>query len=205
MQKGELMNIKLLNFTPLEIAIKAIRKCYDSCSDNLGEKDMKLLESIIKNDHTSTIEHINYTFEIDGISRACLQELARHRHASLSVESTRYTLRNLIQEYKKDNFLYSDYLVLTGDNQMDQWSIDSLNRVISLLEKGYKNDQAKYLLPESYKTNLILTINARSLRNFLKLRSSSKALWEIRELANNIFNAIPDSHKILFKDIIKGE
>lgn len=199
------MNIKLLNFTPLEIAIKAIRKCYDSCSDNLGEKDMKLLESIIKNDHTSTIEHINYTFEIDGISRACLQELARHRHASLSVESTRYTLRNLIQEYKKDDFLYSDYLVLTGDNQMDQWSIDSLNRVISLLEKGYKNDQAKYLLPESYKTNLILTINARSLRNFLKLRSSSKALWEIRELANNIFNAIPDSHKILFKDIIKGE
>ena len=199
------MNIKLLNFTPLEIAIKAIRKCYDSCSDNLGEKDMKLLESIIKNDHTSTIEHINYTFEIDGISRACLQELARHRHTSLSVESTRYTLRNLIQEYKKDDFLYSDYLVLTGDNQMDQWSIDSLNRVISLLEKGYKNDQAKYLLPESYKTNLILTINARSLRNFLKLRSSSKALWEIRELANNIFNAIPDSHKILFKDIIKGE
>ena len=199
------MQVTLNYFTPLIVAIKAIRKCYDSCSDNLGEKDMKLLESIIKNDHTSTIEHINYTFEIDGISRACLQELARHRHASLSVESTRYTLRNLIQEYKKDDFLYSDYLVLTGDSQMDQWSIDSLNRVISLLEKGYKNDQAKYLLPESYKTNLILTINARSLRNFLKLRSSAKALWEIRELANNICNAIPDSHKILFKDIIKGE
>ena len=199
------MKVTLNYFTPLIVAIKAIRKCYDSCSDNLGEKDMKLLEAIIKNDHTSTIEHINYTFEIDGISRACLQELARHRHTSLSVESTRYTLRNLIQEYKKDDFLYSDYLVLTGDNLMDQWSIDSLNRVISLLDKGYKNDQAKYLLPESYKTNLILTINARSLRNFLKLRSSSKALWEIRELANNIFNAIPDSHKILFKDIIKGE
>lgn len=199
------MQVTLNYFTPLIVAIKAIRKCYDSCSDNLGEKDMKLLEAIIKNDHTSTIEHINYTFEIDGISRACLQELARHRMASLSVESTRYTLRNLIQEYKKDDFLYSDYLVLTGDKQMDQWSIDSLNRVISLLEKGYKNDQAKYLLPESYKTNLIWTINARSLRNFLKLRSSSKALWEIKELANNIFNAIPDSHKILFKDIIKGE
>ena len=199
------MKVTLNYFTPLIVAIKAIRKCYDSCSDNLGEKDMKLLEAIIKNDHTSTIEHINYTFEIDGISRACLQELARHRHTSLSVESTRYTLRNLIQEYKKDDFLYSDYLVLTGDNLMDQWSIDSLNRVISLLDKGYKNDQAKYLLPESYKTNLIWTINARSLRNFLKLRSSSKALWEIRELANNIFNAIPDSHKILFKDIIKGE
>ncbi|TWO22616.1 FAD-dependent thymidylate synthase [Campylobacter hyointestinalis] len=199
------MEVKLLNFTSLLIAIKAIRKCYDSCSDNLGDRDMKLLESVIKNDHTSTIEHINFTFEINGISRACLQELARHRHASLSVESTRYTLRNLVQEYKKDTFLYSDYLVLTNDNQMDLWSIDSLNKVISLLEKGYKNDQAKYLLPESYKTNLIWTINARSLRNFFKLRSSSKALWEIRELANNIFKAIPDDHKILFKDIIKGD
>lgn len=199
------MEVKLLNFTSLLIAIKAIRKCYDSCSDNLGDRDIKLLESVIKNDHTSTIEHINFTFEINGISRACLQELARHRHASLSVESTRYTLRNLVQEYKKDTFLYSDYLVLTNDNQMDLWSIDSLNKVISLLEKGYKNDQAKYLLPESYKTNLIWTINARSLRNFFKLRSSSKALWEIRELANNIFKAIPDDHKILFKDIIKGD
>ncbi|MBD3865214.1 FAD-dependent thymidylate synthase [Campylobacter fetus] len=199
------MEVKLLNFTSLLITIKAIRKCYDSCSDNLGDRDMKLLESVIKNDHTSTIEHINFTFEINGISRACLQELARHRHASLSVESTRYTLRNLVKEYKKDTFLYSDYLVLTNDNQMDLWSIDSLNKVISLLEKGYKNDQAKYLLPESYKTNLIWTINARSLRNFFKLRSSSKALWEIRELANNIFKAIPDDHKILFKDIIKGD
>ena len=199
------MQVTLIYFTPLEIAIKAIRKCYDSCSDNLGEKDMKLLESIIKNDHTSTIEHINYTFEIDGISRACLQELARHRHTSLSVESTRYTLRNLVKKFKEGNFLYSDYLVMIKGDPMYQLAIDSLNRVISLLEAGYKNDQVKYILPESYKTNLILTINARSLRNFLKLRSSSKALWEIRELANNIFNAIPDSHKILFKDIIKGE
>ncbi|EAI8859744.1 FAD-dependent thymidylate synthase [Campylobacter fetus] len=195
------MEVKLLNFTSLLITIKAIRKCYDSCSDNLGDRDMKLLESVIKNDHTSTIEHINFTFEINGISRACLQELARHRHASLSVESTRYTLRNLVKEYKKDTFLYSDYLVLTNDNQMDLWSIDSLNKVISLLEKGYKNDQAKYLLPESYKTNLIWTINARSLRNFFKLRSSSKALWEIRELANNIFKAIPDDHKYYLKTL----
>ena len=199
------MQVTLIYFTPLEIAIKAIRKCYDSCSDNLGEKDMKLLESIIKNDHTSTIEHINYTFEIDGISRACLQELARHRHTSLSVESTRYTLRNLVKKFKEGNFLYSDYLVMIKGDPMYQLAIDSLNRVISLLEAGYKNDQVKYILPESYKTNLILTINARSLRNFLKLRSSSKALWEIRELAKSIFNAIPDSHKILFKDIIKGE
>ena len=91
------MRVELLHFTPIEIAINAIRTCYNSCdkSDDLGEKDIKLIKSIIANNHTSTIEHISYNFKISGISRACLQELARHRIASLSVKSTRYTLREL--------------------------------------------------------------------------------------------------------------
>lgn len=91
------MKVKLLNATPLEIAVKAIRKCYDSCGDNLGEKDLKLLRSIIKNKHLSTVEHIYFSFEIDGISRAALQELVRSRIASYSVRSTRYTLRKDLQ------------------------------------------------------------------------------------------------------------
>ena len=78
------MQVTLNYFTPLIVAIKAIRKCYDSCSDNLGEKDMKLLESIIKNDHTSTIEHINYTFEIDVYISSyfideCVSMLSNHK------------------------------------------------------------------------------------------------------------------------------
>ena len=54
------MKVKLLNATPLKIAIKAIRKCYDSCGDNLGEKDLKLLESIIKNEHPKSIDEIEW-------------------------------------------------------------------------------------------------------------------------------------------------
>lgn len=198
------MKVKLLNATPLKIAIEAIRRCYDSCGDDLGKKDLKLLKSIIKNGHTSTIEHIVFTFDIQGISRAALQELARHRIASLSVESTRYTLKKLrnidIREFK-----YEDYLVYTNNPEVDRYSRASLDHTISCLKDNIKNDLTKYTLPESYKTSLIWTINARSLRNFLELRSSSKALWELRALSTEIIDSLPEEYLILFRDIIKEE
>ncbi|WP_086255524.1 FAD-dependent thymidylate synthase [Campylobacter vicugnae] len=198
------MKVKLLNATPLKIAIEAIRRCYDSCGDDLGKKDLKLLKSIIKNGHTSTIEHIHFTFDIKGISRAALQELARHRIASLSVESTRYTLKKL-KNIDIREFRYEDYLVETNNPIVDKYSRASLDHTISCLKDNVKNDLAKYALPESYKTSLIWSINARSLRNFLELRSSSKALWELRELSNEIIDSLPEEYLILFKDIIKEE
>ena len=76
-----------------------------------------------------------------------------------------------------------------------------LQYIYDLLEDGVPVDVAKYSLPESYYTKLVMTINARSLRNFFNLRMSKKAHPEIRALANNMFNLIPDSHKILFRNI----
>lgn len=198
------MEVKLLNATPLKIAIKAVRRCYDSCGDDLGKKDLKLLKSIIKNGHTSTIEHIVFTFDIQGISRAALQELARHRIASLSVESTRYTLKKL-KNIDTREIKYEDYLVETGNPIVDIYSRVGLDRTIFCLNDNIKNDLTKYTLPESYKTSLIWTINARSLRNFLELRSSSKALWELRALSTQIIDSLPEEYLILFEDIIKGE
>lgn len=198
------MKVKLLNATPLKIAIKAIRRCYDSCGDDLGKKDLKLLKSIIKNGHTSTIEHITFTFDIQGISRAALQELARHRIASLSVESTRYTLKKL-KNIDTREFKYEDYLVETGNTIVDVFNRVGLDRTISCLNENIKNDLTKYTLPESYKTSLIWTINARSLRNFLELRSSSKALWELRALSMEIIDSLPEEYLILFEDIIKED
>lgn len=200
------MKISLLHYTPLDIAVKAIRTCYNSQSDNMGCKDTKLLESIIKNKHLSTIEHLYMTFEITGISRACLQELVRHRIASYSVRSTRYTLRELRDEksFLFDKSRASKYLVLTGIDEVDNASIQALDNLRKCLQSNI-NDVAKYALPESYKTNLVWTINARSLRNFLELRMSSRALKEIQELARNILLALPKEYELLFKDINGGE
>ena len=196
------MRVELLHFTPIMIAVNAIRTCYNSCdkSDDLGEKDIKLIKSIIANNHTSTIEHISYNFKISGISRACLQELARHRLASLSVKSTRYTLRELKNVNQDD---LKNYLVKISDS-IDEYNRFRLATMQALMnEQNLSNDELKYLLPEAFKTELMLTINARSLRNLLELRLSSKALKEFRELAKALYRELPEPHRVLFDDIIE--
>ena len=70
-----------------------------------------------------------------------------------------------------------------------------------LLEYKLPNDLVKYLLPESFKTELMMSINVRSFRNFLKLRASKNALWEIRILAIEMYSVIPVDHRILYEDL----
>lgn len=196
------MKVELLHFTPMIIAVQAIRTCYNSCdkSDDLGEKDIKLIKSIIANNHTSTIEHISYNFKISGISRALLQELSRHRIASLSVKSTRYTLRELKGKNQDE---LKDYLVKINDT-IDEYNKFRLATIQALInEQNLSNDELKYMLPEAFKTELMLTINARSLRNLLELRLSSKALKEFRELAKALYRELPELHRVLFDDIVE--
>lgn len=203
------MNVKLNYYTPLIVCSNAIRECWGSHdkSDNGGDKDLALINRVGNQyKHSSTLEHLTYSFTIDDISRACLQELARHRMASYSVKSTRYTLNELKREeqFLKDEFVRaSKYLVLTGDELVDNYSIDALDNLRHVLSVGISNDKAKYCLPESYKTSLAWTINARSLQNFLSLRTSKAALWEIRNLAHAVYEQLPEEHKYLFNDSMK--
>lgn len=222
------MKAELLQHTSLNVCARAIRTCWDSHdkSDNGGEKDCELIDRVgNKHKHASTLEHLSYTFYISGISRALLQELARHRMASLSVKSTRYTLKELKDEqsftdgasmielktkYTNKEEVYSDkhmkraekYLVWTDVLGVDFASIVALENLRLMLLDGVANDKAKYCLPESYKTELTWTINARSLQNFIALRSSKSALWEIRDLANMVFENLPKEHKYLFEDCV---
>ena len=204
------MEVNLLTHTPLWVCSTAIRKCWasEAKSDTwhgepceAGPKDKALIYRVgNKNKHSSTLEHLNYTFDIDGISRACLQELARHRHTSLSVKSTRYTLKEL----KSTDWLQG-FLVETGNDHLDIQNNETLALVRGMLQQGYSNDKVKYLLPEAYKTSLVWTINARSLQNFLALRTDKAALWEIRKLAHTIYTNLPEEHKYLFEEFVKKE
>jgi len=174
----------------------------------LGTKDKKLLANIIKNGHTSTIEHMVFSFEINGLPRYVLQELVRHRMASYSVKSTRYTL----SELKKESiFTYEDrerankYVEFTGLPEIDNCIIRQLESLRQYVLMTQSNDILKTLLPESYKCNLVLTINARSLRNFLELRLSKRAHFKIRELAASIAKEIKEKAPeavVLFEDLI---
>lgn len=199
------MTITLLSFTDLKVCSHAIRTCWQSFakSDGGGDIDKELIDRVgNKFKHASTLEHLNYTFYIQGISRACLQELARHRHASLSVKSTRYTLKELRNEgeFRQNEFeRASKYLVLSGDERVDNASIAALENLRTILQSTISLDIAKYCLVESYKTELTWTINARALQNFLHLRSGKSALWEIQNLAKALYEALPNEHKFLFE------
>lgn len=218
------MTVNLLHHTPLTYVAHGMRMSHnnhdksDSNGVVIGPKDLALIDRVgNKLKHASTIEPLQYIFDIDGISRACLQELARHRIASLTVKSTRYTLNELRseepfteytdfndQEYYPSGYERAcKYLVMTENEHVNRYSILALDNLRDLLVAGISNDLAKYALPEAYKVRLQWTVNARSLQNFLLLRSSKDALWEIRLLAAAIYQSLPSDHKFLFTDYMK--
>jgi len=208
---------KLLYHSPIGLVARAVRMCTDSLSsldtsledESFGPKDEKLIKRRILKvgeaydplnpSHESTLEHAIYTFELN-FSRSVLQELSRHRIASPSVQSSRYALKKIIKKIDKTNLHL--FLTFTGDKEIDQANIDHLNVLIGLVKSGKPNDKVKYAIVDAFRTQAILTINARSLRNLFRLRTSSHALWEFRQLAFAMVDAIPEGHKVLFADRI---
>ena len=205
------MIVKLLNYTPLSVADIAICKCYGN-EPHSDESKVKARINRVANvsKHASTIEHLTYSFDIDGISRALLQELVRHRISSYTVKSSRYTLQELKKEgifcnLSKDKERASKYVVFTGERKVDYSIMSNLDELRDLIIDGTPNDMAKYCMPEAYKTSLVMTINARALQNFLELRSSKHALWEIQLLAKAMYDVLPNDHKFLFDYIYAGD
>lgn len=208
------MKVELLNHTPLNIADIAICKCYGNEPHSDEDKVKNRINRVANvSKHASVIEHLVYSFDIDGISRACLQELARHRIASYTVKSSRYTLKELKKEvqlnYKEDvlhliDTVVSKYCVLTENHLVNAKIARQLVNLRSVIIDGVPNDIAKYCMPEAYKTSLVMTINARALQNFLELRTSKRALLEIQLLAKAMYEALPNDHKFLFNGCING-
>ena len=212
-------SVTLLEHTKLSNVVIGARTCwgsfhkggqYDTPTDDLTEADVKLLKRLLfKFKHESIFEHAVYTFRVRGIPRAVLQELARHRLISLSVRSSRYTLKELRDEEPFKSF-YMDarraekYIYFTGPLSVDEISFWALKNLHELIEAGISNDMAKFALPESYKTDLVMTCNLRELRHILQLRLDKSALWAFRQLAWRLWLALPDTHAFLYSDIIEN-
>ena len=169
----------------------------------------EVLSRIISKGHESILEHITLTYSVKGLSRACLQELSRHRHILLSVESTRHTLNEIFDTWKT-----SDDVPDLPQNvrEIDGYDIYGNLRIFYLSElralsvkKNIPNDELKYYLPEFWPTNLILTSNIRELRHIIKLRTSPAALNEFRMLAYSLFDAVPEEYRYLLEDCVYRE
>ena len=179
--------VKLIHCSGLDIAELAARTCTattDKMSDTWMDCEAFLMK-LVKQGHMSVFEHVNYTFSIKGVSRALLQELARHRHISLSVESTRWALKRIMASNPEMVLPKSLEEVYVG-LQME-W-------IRSLLKEGIPNDEVKYLIPECLPTNLILTLNLRELIHIYRLRTSMRALKEFHDLMIDIAQCLPPPH-----------
>ncbi len=175
----------------------------------------EVLGRIIKAGHESVLEHITLTYSVKGLSRACLQELARHRHISLSVESTRHTLRkNVLADMEKELILYAPMDIAFADNacHVQTKECSTLGEFLVVLIRDIverhpdmPNDALKYFLPEFWPTNLILTSNVRELRHILALRTNPAALNEFRVLAYSLFEAVPEEYRYLLEECVYRE
>ena len=157
----------------------------------------EVLAQRIEDRDEAVLEHITLTYSVKGLSRACLQELSQHRHISLSVESTRYTL-----DIRLDNEQWVESLA----DKLLPCQRDLLDYLVRLANiSDYSVDELKYYLPEFWPTNLILTSNIRELRHILDLRTNPAALKEFRVLAYSLYEAVPESFRYLLEDCVYME
>ena len=179
------MKVTLIQSTPnpIETIAQIASICYDSNPSN----PMKLVEHCYKNGHLSVMEHIYFTFKIEGISRACSHQLVRHRHCSFTQRSQRYCSENgfkviLPPSIEKNYSSECDYDHIVRD-------IDET--YAELQNSGIPNEDARYILPNACETSLYLSCNLRELIHISNERLCRRAQWEIRELVQQMVNLVP--------------
>lgn len=189
------MDVSLI-FSPshddmINILYSACRQCYytgfvgdpDSFSGVSIEKKAALIHRIISSGHHSVLEHVSFTFAIGGLSRACAQQLTRHRVASYSMQSMRYcdTGSNGIVTPKDFPSKSAKLLYESAAKK----AAETYNELIKL---GVSKEDARGILPINWKSNLVMTMNCRELMHFFSERLCVQAQDEIRTLAKKMYN-----------------
>jgi len=205
MAKQVKLKVRLISYTkrPQATVTAGIRQCYSSVgADDLLKKtsvstQKRLVGQIISSGHTSTIEHASFTFAIEGISRACSHQLVRHRIASYSQQSQRYV------DLSQKPLPYIIPLDIKNDPKAKRIFLRGLEKVEFVYQRlvnlGVKKEDARFILPNATETKIVVTMNARELHNFFRLRCCNRAQWEIRALAWKMLGLVKKVAPDLFK------
>lgn len=190
------MNVTLLSCTENgdELAAEAASTCYASKPSTF------VLRKTIESGHESVIEHVSFTFQIEGVSRALLAQLTRHRIASFSVMSQRYCDMSSAQFVVPDSIKQNPLCIKLWNNITEE-IIDSYK---AFTDAGIPKEDARFILPNACCTNIVLTMNARELRHFFSLRCCNRAQWEIRELADKMLVLCKDKCPVIFENAGPG-
>lgn len=223
-----MLKVEVLRYTPdgEKLIAAAAKLCYSSIGineieENLNENNTeRFLQHLIDLNHESPIEHVSFTFGVEGVSRTLTHQLVRHRIASFSQQSQRYVkleqfdyiIPPAIENNKKAKELFEQAMA------EDQKYYDEITNI--LFEEHYKKyieleftekeakskaekdsiEDARYIFPNACETKIVFTMNARSLLNFFKLRCCNRAQWEIRELSIQMLKEVKKIYPTLFKN-----
>lgn len=228
------MKVTLITHTPdpEKVVAAAAKLCYSKSSitdlmDGLSdEKVASFLDKLSGLGHASPLEHASFTFGIEGVSRSFLAQMTRHRIASFSVQSQRYvdmSAADMVvppaiaqdgeaseafsQAIKSAKYAYDHlhhvledihtYELMLGDSKLTE-------KQARAKASKMANEDARFVLPEACQTRMLVTMNARELNNFFKLRCCTRAQWEIRQVAEEMLKLVYPIAPHLFKDAGPG-
>lgn len=227
-----MIKVKLLSYTPdgEKLIASAAKLCYsqvgiDEIEESLDDKKVESFLSLLMDlNHESPIEHVSFTFGVEGVSRTLTHQLVRHRIASYSQQSQRYV--------KLDQFDYIVPPAIEKNERAKEIFLNAMredqihyNEIVEILESQYYNkyieegtsekqarsksekraiEDARYIFPNACETKIVFTMNTRSLLNFFRLRTCERAQWEIRDMAILMLKQVKEVYPILFKNAGPG-
>lgn len=222
------LKVKLLSYTPNceSIVSAAAKLCYSQTGveeilkKQSDEEEGRFINMLMDIGHESPVEHISFTFAIEGVSRTLTHQLVRHRIASYSQQSQRYVKLDQFEyivppSIQKNETAKKMYLETMEDIQKKYNDIVELlfkEEYDKLIESGMDEKKAKrtaektaiedarYVFPNACETKIVVTMNARSLMNFFKHRCCERAQWEIRELSVEMLKLVKSVAPNIFKN-----
>lgn len=204
------LKVSLIAHTPdpEKTCALAARTCYsgldmETLKSRVNDNDQAdFLRRVVASGHLSVLEHASFTFSIEGVSRALLAQVTRHRIASFSVQSQRY-----VSLEKGFGYIIPPRIQALGEDaihefesqmqQMHQWYIDWQEKLGT--GEG-SNEDARFVLPNACETHITMTMNARELLHFFSLRCCDRAQWEIRAMAVEMLRLCKKAAPVIFEN-----
>lgn len=221
------LHVELLRYTPepQKTVAAAAKLCYSDTGAADLDRELtdseveKFLRILINMGHLSPIEHISFTFAIEGVSRVLTHQLVRHRLASFSQQSQRYvTEQNFdyiippsIAACQKANDIFNETMSILNEKYAQLREILKVEFTNQLIAEGSSekkaaaaaeklaNEDARFVLPNAAETKIVVTMNARELLHFFSVRTCNRAQWEIRELAFQMLKLVKPLAPIIFE------
>ncbi len=209
------LNVRLLDVTQNAVALiyAACRQCYSAKfagelfdeKEEKPEKQKEFIAKVVASGHESPLEHVKFTFAVEGVSRALTHQLVRHRIASYSQQSQRYV--------KETDF---DYVVppsISADESLKKEFVQTMrliqasyNKILESFRVNGKtgeqaNQDVRFVLPQAAETKIVVTMNCRELTHFFHQRCCARAQWEIKRLAERMLAIVKESLPEVFEAV----